>query len=163
MGRLRHVLKLCRMAARLRAQWAPEPLPEGTRFSARTLVVLVLPGAALPARPAWCDEVLDATANSKTRPSGSLQGIGVSHGRHRGRARVVTDSYTLPGLKPGDILVASNVGPMWTPLFPLLGGLVLEHGAMGQHAAATARAYSIPAVIHIQDACRRTPDGSWIT
>jgi len=52
---------------------------------------------------------------------------------------------------------------MWTPLFPLLGGLVLEHGAMGQHAAATARAYSIPAVIHIQDACRRILDGSWIT
>ena len=125
--------------------------------------ILGLPEAELPARPAWCDEVLDATADSETGPLGNLQGIGVSHGRHRGRARVVTDPYTLPELKPGDILVASNVGPMWTPLFPILGGLVLEHGAMGQHAAATAREYGIPAVIHIQDACRRILDGSWIT
>ncbi|MFN8444923.1 MAG: PEP/pyruvate-binding domain-containing protein [Caldilineaceae bacterium] len=125
--------------------------------------ILGMPAATLPQRPPWCDEVTDNSANPESELLGRLQGLGVSHGRHSGRARVVNDALVLPALQAGDILVAQNVGPMWTPIFPILGGLVLEHGAVGQHAAATAREYGIPAVTHIRDACRRIVDGSWIT
>lgn len=125
--------------------------------------ILGLPSADLPERPPWRDEVTDNSASPETEQTGHLQGLGVSHGRHAGRARVVNDALVLPDLKAGDILVAQNVGPMWTPIFPILGGLVLEHGAVGQHAAATAREYGIPAVTHIRDACRHIVDGSWIT
>jgi phosphohistidine swiveling domain-containing protein len=125
--------------------------------------ILGMPKAELPERPAWADEVTDTTADTQAGTPGMFKGIGVSHGRRRGRARIATDPFTLPDLKPGDMLVATNVGPRWTPLFPILGGLVLEHGSVGQHAAATAREYGIPAVIHLQDACRLIRDGSWIT
>ena len=92
-----------------------------------------------------------------------MQGIGVSHGHGRGRACIATDPYSLLNLKPGDILVAVNVGPMWTRLFPILGGLVLEKGSIGQHAAATAREYGVPVAIQVEDACHLIADGSWIT
>jgi phosphoenolpyruvate synthase/pyruvate phosphate dikinase len=69
----------------------------------------------------------------------------------------------LPDLSPGDVLVAQNVGPRWTPIFPILGGLVLDGGSLGQHAAAAAREYAVPAVIGARDATRRIPDGDWVT
>ena len=47
-------------------------------------------------------------------------------------------------------------------LFPILGGLVLDEGSFGQHAAATAREYGVPAVIDTRDATRRVLDGAWI-
>jgi pyruvate,water dikinase len=65
----------------------------------------------------------------------------------------------LPNLEPGDILVAWNIGPLWTPLFPRLGGLILEGGAVGQHAAATAREYGLPAVVGVRHATRRLSEG----
>jgi pyruvate,water dikinase len=69
---------------------------------------------------------------------------------------------TLPELAPGDVLVAENAGPLWTPFFPLLGALVLETGALGQHAAATAREYGIPAVIGAKNAMRFIADGDTV-
>lgn len=125
--------------------------------------ILGLPAADLPARPEWRDEVSTAAAHATTDRPDHLTGLGVSHGRWRGRARIVTDPFVLPELKPGDILVAKNIGPTLTPLFPLLGGLVLEKGSVGQHAAATAREYGVPAAVQVKDACRHIPDGSWIT
>ena len=69
----------------------------------------------------------------------------------------------LPVLEHGAILVTENMGPLWTPLLPRLGGLVLEGGSVGQHAAATAREYGVPAVINVKDARWRIPDGAWLT
>ncbi|MEZ4735341.1 MAG: PEP-utilizing enzyme [Caldilineaceae bacterium] len=72
------------------------------------------------------------------------------------------DPLALPNLAPGDILVAENVGPLWTPVFSILGGLVLESGSVGQHAAATAREYGVPTVIQVKHARHRIPDSAWI-
>jgi pyruvate,water dikinase len=74
----------------------------------------------------------------------------------------VQNVNSLPELDPGDILVARNIGPRWTPIFPLLGGLVLETGSVGQHAAVTAREYGIAAVISTGDATKRIPDKSTV-
>jgi pyruvate,water dikinase len=76
------------------------------------------------------------------------------------RAAAPPDLATI--LDPGDILVARNVGPRWTPIFPLLGGLVLDSGSVGQHAAVTAREYGMTAVIGTGDATKRIPDKSWM-
>jgi pyruvate,water dikinase len=77
------------------------------------------------------------------------------------------DGALLPEISPGDILVAANAGPFWTPFFPVLGGLVLDGGNLGQHAAATAREYGIPAVINARSALgpatHSIPDGAWVT
>jgi pyruvate,water dikinase len=120
--------------------------------------ILGIPPAVLPPRPPLVDQITEAEASD----DGRLVGIGASPGRAAGRARVVAKGTPLPDLSPGDILVAENAGPLWTPFFPMLGGLVLEKGSLGQHAAATAREYGLPAVIGIQDAGRRIAEGAWI-
>jgi pyruvate,water dikinase len=45
----------------------------------------------------------------------------------------------------------------------MLGGLILNHGALFSHAATTAREYGIPAVINVKDATLRIPDAAWVT
>ena len=53
--------------------------------------------------------------------------------------------------------------PGWTPVFPLLGGLVLELGGQLSHGAIVAREYGVPAVVNVHDATRRILDGQAIT
>ena len=65
-------------------------------------------------------------------------------------------------LHGGEILVARNAGPDWTPVLPLLGGLVLDEGATFQHAALVAREYRIPAVVQTREATRFVRDGQRI-
>jgi pyruvate,water dikinase len=121
--------------------------------------VLGLPAQRLPPRPLFRD---DSTATIAAR-DGRLVGQGASPGRARGRARVVAMETVMPRVLPGEILVAENAGPMWTPLFPILGGLVLDQGALLQHASATAREYGVPAVINVGNATSRIGDGDWVT
>ncbi len=81
-----------------------------------------------------------------------IRGVGTSPGRATGRAIVVFGGEEPPAVQRGDILIAPNAGPAWTPMFPVLGGLVLDEGGTFQHAAVIAREYGIPAVIMTQDA-----------
>ena len=121
--------------------------------------LLGTPEARLPGRPPLADEVTEMVHQDE----GMISGLGASPGRHRGRARVVPTTVLLPNLLPGEVLVAENVGPRWTPLIPILGGLVLDGGALGQHHAITAREYGVPAVIGTRNGTRRIPDGAWVT
>jgi rifampicin phosphotransferase len=123
--------------------------------------LLGTPEAELSPRPAWEDEVSEDV--SSPAASHSLKGQAASTGRRRGRARVVPLSVRLPAIAPGEVLVAENAGPNWTPLFPILAGLVLDEGSLLQHAATTAREYGLPAVINTQSATRHILDGEWVT
>jgi pyruvate,water dikinase len=71
-----------------------------------------------------------------------IRGDAASAGRVKGRAVVLEAGKPHPKVHPGDILVASNVGPDWTPTFAVIGGLVLDSGSLGHHAALVAREYS---------------------
>ena len=125
--------------------------------------IVGIPACQLPERPPLQDEVTLGSDGITPDNTGRLLGLGASPGQRRGKARIMHDPLSLPAqLAPGDILVAENVGPLWTPIFPMLGGLVLESGAVGQHAAATAREYGVPTVIHVKQARQRIPDESWI-
>ena len=66
-------------------------------------------------------------------------------------------------MEPGDILVAANAGELWTPVFPVLGGLVLDGGSATQHAALVAREYGVPTVVQTKVATKRIQDGQIIT
>jgi phosphohistidine swiveling domain-containing protein len=92
-----------------------------------------------------------------------LQGVAASAGVVTGIARIVPVEELVPDLKPGEILVANNAGPLWTPLFPVIGGLVLDGGAVLLHAATVAREYKIPAVIQTNIATEAIRDGQTIT
>ena len=65
-------------------------------------------------------------------------------------------------LEQGDILVTNSTDPGWTPVFSLIGGLVLETGGMLSHGACLSREYNLPAVT-IADAAKRIRDGAWVT
>ena len=92
----------------------------------------------------------------------TLRGVGASPGMATGRARVAAMSAVPPRVERGDILVAINAGPAWTPIFPLLAGIVLDAGAVFQHAALVAREYGIPAVIMTRDATTVIVDGQML-
>jgi phosphohistidine swiveling domain-containing protein len=121
--------------------------------------LLGVPQPALPERPPLEDDVTPMAREEGER----VTGLGASPGRHRGRARIVPSSVLLPDLSPGEVLVAENMGPRWTPLLPILGALVLDGGAVGQHHAIIAREYGVAAVIGTGNATRRIPDGAWVT
>lgn len=94
-------------------------------------------------------------------PAGALAGSPVSAGTVEGRARVVL-KLEEAHLNKGDILVAPYTDPGWTPLFPLVAGLVTEVGGLMTHGAVVAREYGIPAVVGVEGATRKIPDGRWI-
>lgn len=92
-----------------------------------------------------------------------LTGTAASGGIVRGRARVVLDPSEVRLLEPGEILVASETDPSWTPLFLAARGVVVDVGAPGSHAAIVARELGIPCVVAVSSATSRICDGSEVT
>jgi pyruvate,water dikinase len=92
-----------------------------------------------------------------------LRGVAASRGRVIGVARVVSDPRAAHRLRPGEILVTRATDPGWTPVFSVIGGLVLEVGGTLSHGAIVAREYGLPAVVNVPDATRRIRDGQTVT
>ncbi len=92
-----------------------------------------------------------------------IRGVGTSPGRATGRAVVVMGGAEPPKVRRGDILIAPNAGPAWTPVFPMLGAVVLDAGGTFQHAAVIAREYGIPAIVMARDATTVVLDGQTVT
>jgi pyruvate,water dikinase len=109
-----------------------------------------------PAGPNFSDEGEGHIGNE-------LRGVAASPGRYTGRARVCLPSPTLPDVEDGDILVTKEAGPDWTPIFAILGAVVLDVGAIWQHAAVVAREFGIPAVTGTVSATSVITDGQTIT
>jgi rifampicin phosphotransferase len=112
--------------------------------------------------PAYClridkpSETIITSADSSTT---ILSGIPASSGVVEGIARVIqhTDEFHL--LKPGEILVAFNTDPGWTPLFMSAAGVIVEMGGILNHCAIVAREYGIPAIVGIEQATWKIETG----
>ena len=111
--------------------------------------------------PVLFQRPVEATPRQAAESTGetSFQGIGVSPGQARGRARVIlsADAGAEATLLPGEILVAPVTDAPWTPLFLPAAGVVVETGGVLSHAATVAREYGIPAVTGIRGATDITP------
>jgi phosphohistidine swiveling domain-containing protein len=94
---------------------------------------------------------------------GELRGVAASSGTYTGRARVCMPSPIPPDVDDGDIMIAVDAGPDWTPLFAILGAVVLDKGAAWQHAAVMAREFGIPAVTGTKDGTSVIREGATIT
>ena len=93
-----------------------------------------------------------------------LHGEPSSAGSFTGTARVViTRTSRPPDVKKGDILVTENTGPDWVPIFPLIGGLILDSGDNFQHASLISREYGVPCVIQSKEATKIIADGQLVT
>jgi len=94
----------------------------------------------------------------------TLHGEPSSAGSFTGTSRVVmTRTSRPPDVKKGDILVTENTGPDWVPIFPLIGGLILDGGDNFQHASLISREYGIPCVIQCKEATNIIADGQLVT
>jgi phosphohistidine swiveling domain-containing protein len=94
------------------------------------------------------------------KPGDVLLGAPASAGVARGRARVVTSTSQIAAFEPGEILVAPQTDPSWTPLFMVAAGVVVNVGALISHAMIVSRELGIPCVAGVADATSRIPDGT---
>jgi rifampicin phosphotransferase len=94
------------------------------------------------------------------KPGEVLTGAPASAGVARGRARVITDTAQIAAFEPGEILVAPQTDPSWTPLFMVAAGVVVDVGAMGSHAMIVSRELGIPCAAGVGQATKRIPDGT---
>ncbi len=113
-------------------------------------------------------EVLDAegrevqTAVTHDDPH-TLNGVPASSGKVTGVARVIMTPREATTLQPGDILITRATDPGWTPVFSVIGGLVLEVGGQLSHGAIVAREYGLPAVVNVPAATQLIQDGQTVT
>ncbi len=96
------------------------------------------------------------------RPGDVLTGAPGCAGVVRGRACVLLDAADPTALEPGDILIAPNTDPAWTPLFVPAGGVVVDVGALNSHAIIVSRELGIPCAVSVVDATRRIPNGALV-
>jgi pyruvate,water dikinase len=104
-------------------------------------------------------EVVEGDPSGEGGELSEAAGLGASRGVARGPLRVLRSVDDLDRSEAGDILVAENIDPGWTSVFPLLGGLVTETGGLLSHGALLAREYGIPAIMGVRDATRRFESG----
>jgi len=88
-----------------------------------------------------------------------LVGRPVSPGLRRGPVKIVGSPRQFSKVQAGDIMVTRSTDPGWTPIFGLLGGLIMEGGGQLSHGAVVAREYGLPAVAGIAGATRLLHDG----
>jgi rifampicin phosphotransferase len=91
-----------------------------------------------------------------------LQGVPGCPGIVRGRACVILDPADPKDLEPGDILIAPQTDPGWTPLFMPAGGVVVNVGGQISHAIIVSRELGLPCVVSVTDATTRITDGALI-
>lgn len=89
-----------------------------------------------------------------------LVGGPASAGVARGRARVVYDTASIGEFQPGEVLVAPQTDPSWTPLFMVASAVVVNVGALGSHAMIVSRELGIPCAAGVSHATRRIPNGA---
>jgi rifampicin phosphotransferase len=91
-----------------------------------------------------------------------LKGTGTARGTITGTARLARKLSEIGRVKQGEILVVNSTDPGWTPVFNVIGGIVLETGGMTAHGSCLAREYGLPAV-QLPNALNLIPDGATIT
>ncbi|TAL06895.1 MAG: hypothetical protein EPO00_10290 [Chloroflexota bacterium] len=92
----------------------------------------------------------------------TLRGTGASAGIVRGPARVTLAPADFASVQPGDIIVCPSSNPSWVPVFTTAGGLVTNTGGVLSHAAVVAREFGLAAVVGIEHATTRIPDGALV-
>jgi len=102
--------------------------------------------------PIAMDLALGMTTTIATKNELGLSGQVASQGIAEGVARVVLSQEELSEIKGGEILVASTVGPNWSTVFPLIKGVIVEHGGMLSDAAILGREYKIPVITNVNSA-----------
>ncbi|MBI1350361.1 MAG: hypothetical protein GC156_04505 [Actinomycetales bacterium] len=87
-----------------------------------------------------------ASSTARANAGDVLNGAASSQGVVEGSVRVVLSTDAIDEFQPGEILVAPQTDPSWTPLFLVASGVIVNTGSMGSHAMIVARELGIPCV-----------------
>ncbi|CAD5226345.1 unnamed protein product [Bursaphelenchus okinawaensis] len=89
-----------------------------------------------------------------SQPTGGvvLTGTAVCERRVKGRARVAKTLKDAQNITSDEILITTSTDIAWSPLFPVIKGLVTEIGGLLSHGSVVAREYGLPCVIAVQGA-----------
>ncbi|GMR58783.1 hypothetical protein PMAYCL1PPCAC_28978, partial [Pristionchus mayeri] len=93
-------------------------------------------------------EIAEPTAD--LLKSSSLSGTTVCEGVVVARARVAKSIDDARDTQPGEILITTYTDICWSPLFPIVKGLVTEVGGLLSHGAVVAREYGLPSLIAVK-------------
>ena len=96
---------------------------------------------------------------SAETPTTVYSGLAAAPGHARGKAYVIRNAEDIMAVPAGAILVLRILHPHLAPLLPRVASLVVEEGAILQHATTLARECGIPAVVGIRDARKLFQDG----
>uniref|UniRef100_A0A914ZBL9 PEP-utilising enzyme mobile domain-containing protein n=1 Tax=Panagrolaimus superbus TaxID=310955 RepID=A0A914ZBL9_9BILA len=81
-----------------------------------------------------------------------LSGTPVCEGIVSGIARVAKTLEEASLTQPGEILITRYTDIGWSPIFPIINGLVTEIGGLLSHGSVVAREYGLPCIIAVADA-----------
>jgi len=87
---------------------------------------------------------------------------GSPSGVTEGRARMVVHEPDVYQVQPGDIMVCPAMSSGWTPVLPLIKGIVTNGGGALGHACVVGREYDIPVVSQTNNATMVIKDGERI-
>jgi pyruvate,water dikinase len=99
---------------------------------------------------------------NKENSSRVYSGLGAAPGRASGKAYVIRKVEDVMAVPAGSILVMRILHPHLAPLLPRVAGLVVEEGAILQHATTLARECGIPAAVGVREARSLIQDGEWL-
>ena len=88
-----------------------------------------------------------------------LYGVCGSPGVAEGNVKVIWTEAELSKIEKGDILVAPTTSPSWTPVFGILGGVIVDRGASLSHAAIVGREYGVPVIMNVFEGTAKLKDG----
>src|SRR4029077_157067 len=113
--------------------------------------------------PYLSEELVEAPAAAMPAATaeGALRGLGCCPGRVEAPVRIVLDPREEPLLN-GEILCTVRTDPGWAPLFPTVGGLIVERGSTLSHSAVIAREFGIPTVVATPGVTRLLGDGDLV-
>jgi len=102
-------------------------------------------------------------ASKRMRKTKSFKGIVVSRGKTIcGRVRIITSASRLPGMKKGEILIATMTTPDYISAMKKAAAIVTDEGGMTCHAAIVARELKIPCIVGTKIATKVFKDGDFI-
>lgn len=91
-----------------------------------------------------------------------LRGSPASFGTATGTVRIVTDLSQVSDFQPGEILVAPQTDPSWTPLFMVAAAVVVDVGSLSSHAVIVSRELGIPCAAGVAAATLRLRSGDTV-
>ena len=103
-----------------------------------------------------------ATATTRATVGTVFNGAAASQGIAEGRVRVVLGTDAIGDFEPGEILVAPQTDPSWTPLFMVASAVIVNTGSMGSHAMIVARELGIPCVAGLPGATTMLKTGDLV-